>query len=207
MKNKEKYDYFDEFIKMTECIVDSAKILKDVMIDFDIEKLDEKSNEVHRLENDADQIIHKMRNQLIKDFLPPIDREDIALIGHKLDNIEDCIDEIMINIKIFNINQIKEEINEILEILVQSTNAVKEMILNFKNFRKIDIIKNKIIEVNDLEEKGDRAYEKIISILYKNEKNPIELIKWTNIYNCIENAIDYCEQVSDCIEDVILKIS
>ena len=85
---------------MADYIVQSAEILKDVFVNFHIEKLEEKTTEVHKIENNADRIIHKMRNHLIKDFLPPIDREDIALIGHKLDDIEDEIDEILINIKI-----------------------------------------------------------------------------------------------------------
>ena len=76
--------------------------------------------------------------------------------------------------------------------------------MNFKNFKKIDLIKKKIIEVNDLEEQGDRAYEKLMTSLYKDETDSINLIKWTSIYNCLEDAIDFCEQVSDCVEDVIL---
>ena len=207
MSKKEKYNYFDEFIKLSDCIVQSAEILRDVFTNFDLDKLEEKTSQVHHLENEADKIIHTMRNYLIKDFLPPIDREDIAQIGHKLDNIEDCIDEILINIKILNVTEIKKEVNEITEILLIATKAVKEMFIEFKNIKKFDEIKKKIIEVNELEEKGDRAYEKIMSSLYRTEINPFNLIKWTNIYNWLENAIDYCEQVSDCVEDVILTNS
>lgn len=207
MSKKENYNYFDEFIKLSDYIVESAEILKDVLLNYNVEKLDEKTIEVHKLENEADMIIHNMRNYLIKDFLPPIDREDIAKIGHKLDDIEDGIDEILINLKILNITEIRNDVLEITDILLLSTKAVKEMFLDFKNFRKLDLINKKIIEVNDLEEKGDRSYEKLMTELYKNEKNSIKLIKWTNIYNCFENAIDFCEQVSDCLEDVILMNS
>lgn len=204
MKKKESYNYFDEFITLSDCIIKSAEILRDVFVHFDMKILDAKAAEVHKLENEADQIIHKMRNYLIKDFLPPIDREDIALIGHKLDNIEDSIDEILINIKILNVTEIRKDVTEITEILLLATKAVKEMFVNFKNIKKTDLIKQKIIEVNELEEKGDRVYEKIMTALYQNETNAVNLIKWTNIYNWLEDAIDYCEQVSDCIEDVIL---
>lgn len=207
MKKKENYNYFDEFIKMSDCIVQSTEILRDVFINFDKINLEEKISEVHKLENDSDQIIHNMRNFLIKDFMPPIEREDIAEIGHKLDNIEDSIDEILININILNVTDIKKEVNEITDLLLMATKAVKEMFLNFKNFKKIDLIKEKIIEVNELEEKGDRVYEKIMASLYRTEINPFNLIKWTNIYNWLEDAIDYCEQVSDCIEDIIVMNS
>ena len=100
MKSKENYNYFDEFISLTDYIVESANTLKDIMENFNIEKLDTDIVEVHKLEHEADNIVHKMRNYLIKDFLPPIDREDISLIINKLDNIEDGIDEVLINVKI-----------------------------------------------------------------------------------------------------------
>ena len=82
-----------------------------------------------------------------------------------------------------------------------------EMFLDFKNIKNIDLIKEKVIQVNKLEELGDRTYEKLMTMLYTNEKNPIDLIKWTNIYNCLENTIDSCEEISSCIEDVIIKNS
>ena len=204
MSKKDNYNYFDEFIHLSNCIIKSSEILKDVFINFDIKKLDEKTSEVHDLENEADIIIHNMMNYLIKDFLPPIDREDISKIGNKLDDIEDSIDEILINLKILNITEIKDDVTEILDILILSAKTVKEMFLDFKNTKRMDLIKKKIIQVNDLEEQGDRAYEKLMTSLYKNEKDAINLIKWTNIYTSLENAIDFCEQVGDCLEDVIL---
>jgi len=204
---KETYNYFDEFIKLSDCIVKSAEILRDTFDNFDIQKLEAKTAEVHGLENDADEIIHLLRNYLIKDFLPPIDREDIVLIGNKLDDIEDSIDEIMINLKIFNVTEIRSDVDLLADILMKTANSVKEIFMDFKNFKRNDETRRKIIEVNELEEQGDREYENVMTNLYKNEKNAINLMKWTSIYGWIEDAIDYCEQVSDCVENVILKNS
>ena len=207
MKKKEDYNYFNEFITLTDYIVKSANTLKDIMINFDIEKLDNDINEVHKLENEADEIVHKMRRYLIKDFLPPIDREDIALISHKLDDIEDGIDEVLINVKILDIISINPDVIELIDILVLCTEAVKDIFLNFNNFKNTELINQKVIHVNKLEEHGDRIFEKLMSSLYKNEKDPISLIKWTNIYNCLEETIDRCEEIGDCIEDVVMKNS
>lgn len=207
MKNKENYNYFNEFITLTDYIVDSANTLKDIMENFNVEKLNTDIHDVHKLENEADKVVHKMRGYLIKDFLPPIDRADISLIINKLDNIEDGIDEVLINVKILDINEIKIEVIELIDILVKCCTAVKEMFLNFKSIKKVDLINQHVIQINKLEELGDRTYEKLMSILYKNEKNPIDLIKWTNIYNCLENTIDSCEEISGCIEDVVIKNS
>ena len=204
---KENYNYFNEFILLTDYIVQSANTLKEIMENFDKNVLDTDITEIHKLENEADHIVHKMREYLIKDFLPPIDREDVVLIANKLDNIEDGIDEVLINTKILAIEEINDDVIELIYILVKCCEAVREIFIDFNNFKKIDLIKEKTINVNMLEEQGDKVYEKIMSKLYRNEKNPIELIKWTNIYNCLEATIDCCEEVADSVDEVVMKNS
>ncbi len=207
MKKKEKYDYFEEFIKVTEYIEESSNKLKDLMNDFNQEKLDKSIEEIHKLEHSSDRLVHKMREYLIKDFLPPIEREDIAVIINKLDNIEDGIDEIAIDFKILNVKELKKDILEISDVLVKASIAVKKVFEKLSDLKHPELIKEKTIVVNKLEEQGDRVYEKIIFNLYNEEKDPIELIKWINIYKCFEETIDSCEQISDCIQDVIMKNS
>ena len=207
MKKKEKYNYFEEFIKIVEHIEESSNKLKELMNYYNEENLDKSIEEIHKLEHSSDRIVHKMRKFLIKDFLPPIEREDIALIANKLDDIEDGIDEIAIDFKIINIEYIKQDTLEIIDILVKATTAVKGIFEKLSDLKHPELVEEKLVIVNRLEEQGDRVYEKIISNLYKEEKDPIELIKWVNIYKGFEETIDSCEQISDCIQDVIMKNS
>lgn len=207
MKKKEKYSYFEEFIKIAENIEESSNKLKELMNDYNEENLDKSIEEIHKLEHSSDRIVHKMRKFLIKDFLPPIEREDIAVIVNKLDDIEDGIDEIAIDFKIINIEYIKQDTLEIIDILVKATTAVKGIFEKLSDLKHPELVEEKLVIVNRLEEQGDRVYEKIISNLYKEEKDPIELIKWVNIYKGFEETIDSCEQISDCIQDVIMKNS
>ena len=207
MKKKEKYSYFEEFIKIAENIEESSNKLKELMNNYNEENLDKSIEEIHKLEHSSDRIVHKMRKFLIKDFLPPIEREDIAVIVNKLDDIEDGIDEIAIDFKIINIEYIKQDTLEIIDILVKATTAVKGIFEKLSDLKHPELVEEKLVIVNRLEEQGDRVYEKIISNLYKEEKDPIELIKWVNIYKGFEETIDSCEQISDCIQDVIMKNS
>ena len=207
MKKKEKYSYFEEFIKISEHIEESSNKLKELMNNYNEENLDKSIEEIHKLEHSSDRIVHKMRKFLIKDFLPPIEREDIAVIVNKLDDIEDGIDEIAIDFKIINIEYIKQDTLEIIDILVKATTAVKGIFEKLSDLKHPELVEEKLVIVNRLEEQGDRVYEKIISNLYKEEKDPIELIKWVNIYKGFEETIDSCEQISDCIQDVIMKNS
>ena len=207
MKKKEIYNYYDEFIKTSEYIVKSAIILKETINDYNQEKLEKNIIEVHKLENDADKALRRMRNYLVKDFLPPIDREDIILIGHELDDIEDHIDEILINLNIYHIEKIREEMFELIEILMQSCESVKLALEEFKNSKKFDIVKEKTMEINGLEEKGDKIFEKAMKRLYSTENDSLEIARWTEMFKGLENAIDSCEHLADSIEDVIMKNS
>lgn len=207
MKKKEEYNYFDEFATSSKYIVSSAEILKETLVNYSEEKLEENIVKVHKLENEADQALHKMRNHLIKDFLPPIDREDIVLIGHRLDDIEDYIDEVLINFNILNIKTVREDAVEFTELLIECAKSVEDALENFKNFKKVELVKEKAIAINVLEEKADKLFEKVMKKLYKEENNPVEIIKWTTIYNCMENATDACEKIADCLEDVVMKNS
>lgn len=207
MKKKDNYNYFDEFVKIAEYAEESSIILNDLMCDFTTERLNNSAEKIHKLEHASDMVVHKMREYLIKDFLPPIEREDIAIIINKLDDIEDGIDEIVIDFRILDIKSIKEDILEIIDVLVKAVKAVKLVFEKLSDLKNPDLIKQRVISVNKLEEQGDRVYEKIVSDLYKKEKNPIELMKWMNIYKCFEETIDNCEQISDCIQDVIMKNS
>lgn len=207
MKKKEEYNYFNEFVNNSKYIVESAKILKETLENYSQEKLEENIIKVHKLENEADQALHKMRNYLIKDFLPPIDREDIVLMGHRLDDIEDYIDEILINFNILNISSVREDAIEFTELLIECANSVKDALENFENFKKVEVVKEKAIAINVLEEKADKLFEKAMKKLYKEETNPVEIIKWTTIYNCMENTTDACEKIADCLEDVVMKNS
>lgn len=207
MKKLKEYNYFEEFIRNAELIVKSAETLKETLDNYSEENLTKNISTVHGYENEADKRLHEMRNYLIKDFLPPIDREDIVLIGHRIDDVEDCIDEILINFNILNVKTVRPDYVEFANVIIECVGAVKAALGEFENFKKAEQVKEKVIEINRLEEKCDRIYEKSMKKLYSEETDPIEIIKWSNIYSCFENATDSCERVADCIEDVIMKNS
>ena len=160
---------------------------------------------IHDLENEGDKNLHELKNYLLKDFLPPIDREDILEISYKIDDLIDRLDEIAIDINIYNVTEIMENMKETVELLEKVTSEVYNLVVEFKNIKKMKEIKEKVIEVNNLEEQADRLYENSIRELYKNERDLIQIVKWSNIYETLEDCFDACEEIADCIEDVILK--
>ena len=206
MGKKNEYNYFDVLIMMSENIVNSADILNNTLKNYNYQEIDTNVTEIHKLETDCDRMVHEFSNQLVKDFITPIDREDLNAIIHMLDDVEDNIDELLINFKILDITTIRKDIEKFTELIVHSANAVKEMFISFKNFKKIDIIKEKIIEINNIEDQGDETFEELMTNLYK-ISDPMEVIKWTKIYNGFENSIDSCERLGDRVSLTLLQNS
>ena len=206
-RKKEKMDYFDEFIKNAGLAVEIVKTLRDIIDKFDVDKMQERAIKLHEIENQADINLHNLKDYLLKDFLPPIDREDILSIGHQIDNIIDGIDEIIINMSIYNITYIRPEMKEQLDLLVGTVTKIHALLIEFKNLKHMDVIRQKCVEVNNLEEQGDRLHEKAIKGLFVVQTDPVEIIKWTNIFEAIETSFDSCENVAECIEEVLMKNS
>ena len=207
MRKKEEFNYFDEFAKSAKLAIEAVGELKNYILNFNKENSETEMKKIHEIENLADKNLHGLKNYLLRDFLPPIDREDILEIANKIDDFIDDIDEIVIDLNIYNISEITSEIKELITLLESATKILYDLIIEFKNFKKIQEIKQKVVEVNKIEEQADRIYEKAIKQLYQEEKDAIRIMKLSNIYEIIENGFDSCELIADLIDDGLLKNS
>ena len=202
---KAEFNYYDEFIKNADCALKVSTILKEYANQFDGNKAKEIEKQVHQIENEADKNLHDIINYLVKDFLPPIEREDIITLSHRIDDVIDCIDEAVINLEILNVKSLRIDCTEFSNLINLCCIELKKMILNFKNIKDYEKTKESIVSINKIEESGDELYQEAIRNLYQFEKNPIEVSAWTIIYSSLENCFDACESVASCIEEIILK--
>lgn len=207
MKNKNDLNYYEEFAKQSEYSLKSAKMLNETLKNFQISQMEDKIKEMHEIEHTADIIKHDMMNYLLKDFLPPIEREDIVNLSQKIDTVTDLVEDIIIRLDIYNVKELRPEVSQFTELLVKCCISVHNTVLEFKNFKKSTKLHKEIIELNHLEEEGDRLYATCVKNLYTTCKDPITLMIWTDIMNCFESCYDACENVADDIESIILKNS
>ena len=143
----------------------------------------------------------------MKDFLPPIDREDIVNLSHRIDDVVDSLDEVVINIDILDIQNPRTGVLEIVNLLYEACNKMMQMLSKFHNMKKYEETINLVVEINEIEGKGDVLFQEAIKNLYQKERNPIEISKWNIIYNSLENCFDSCENVANCVEEIIMKNS
>lgn len=207
MKNNRNYNYFEAFVNLSKFSLKSAVILNKTLREFDINKMKEKVEELHDIEHSADEAKHELLNKLVKEFLPPIEREDITSLSQKIDDVTDAIEDVLICIDIFNVQTIRPEILKFTETIMECCKSMDAALVEFENFKRSKRLHEEIIEINRLEEDGDDLYANGVRNLYKTCKDPVELMVWTEIFRRLEKCCDACEDVANDIESIVMKNS
>lgn len=207
MKNNKEYNYFEAFITLSKFSLESAEILDKTLKSYKSSQSEQKLREMHNIEHSADIAKHDMLNRLVKEFLPPIEREDIISLSQKIDDVTDAVEDVLIYVDIFNVQKIRPEIHKFTELIVECCKSMNEALLEFQNFKKSKKLHSLIIEINRLEEEGDALYINGVRNLYKTSKDPLEIMIWTDIYRSLEKCCDACEDVANDIENVVMKNS
>jgi predicted phosphate transport protein (TIGR00153 family) len=135
-------------------------------------------------------------------FITPFDREDMHELSSKIDDVLDLADAAAGRLVLYGVKQVRPGVLDLARILETATQEILAAILLLD---KQDHILAHCIEINRLENEGDRISRALIAKLFEEEKNPVEIIKWKEIIEAIETAIDKCEDVANVIETVILK--
>lgn len=207
MKQSRDQYYFDTMNSAAGFGKKAAMYLQETLSAFDVNTFGEKMEAMHAIEQEADTLKHAMTERLSKEFMTPIELEDLVALSHELDNVVDCIDDVMQRIYIYNIASMREDVEALCALLVHCTDALLSAVKELANFRKSTTIRKEIIEVNTIESDADALYMKAMRNLYTTEKDPVTILVWTNLYEDLENCFDACEHASDAIESVIMKNS
>ena len=194
------YDLFDETI---EKALEAALLLDDLMNDYtDITK---KIAHLKDIEHECDMHVHKIMKALNASFITPIDREDIYSIAKEMDNIVDTIEEAANKFELFHVSEIREEAKIMSKLIIACVTELKVVVNELRRMKRSKVLREKIIEVNRIENEGDVVYRRAIKSLFETETNALEVIKWKQIYEFLEDSIDACEDVANILEGVVMK--
>lgn len=194
--------FFKLFKDMTENIIAGAKLLKDMLDNFDNPV--ESQRKIKDVEHKGDSITHEIIQKLNKTFVTPLDREDIYALASKLDDILDLIDASAARVIMYNVDSIPPEAKSLGFIILQSCQAVDKAVAMLGQKTNEQIFAA-CVEINALENEADRVSREAISRLFDEEKDPIQLIKWKEIFETLERATDKCEDAANILESVVVK--
>jgi uncharacterized protein len=197
------FNFFELFEKQVSCAVDAARFFKEV-VSWDCVSEDTVSK-MAAIEHQADNVAHTIIEQLNKTFITPIDREDIHTLTTQLDDIVDMINNIVNRMRIYNITGVDKNLVEFAEVIEQSVQAVARAIGGLRNIKNVKAVFDACVEVNRLENVGDTMRDRMLMELFTTRKDPIEVIKWKDIYQDAETVLDVCEDVANIVDSIMVK--
>ena len=193
--------FFTLFQQSSKNVIEGGRLLKELMEDF--QDTEGKVRRIKDIEHQGDEITHEIVRKLNQTFITPLDREDIHDLTSALDDILDEIDAVADLFLIYKISKPTDTAMKLADILCQASEAVGKGIdllaqgnLDANHFN---------IHVNSLENEADRVSRNAISTLFEEEKDPIMIIKWKEIYENFEKGTDCCEDVANILERIALK--
>jgi predicted phosphate transport protein (TIGR00153 family) len=160
--------------------------------------------QIKKHEHIGDKLTHNIFEELNKSFITPFDREDIYTLTKSLDDVLDLIDHVSDILVLYRIEKLEDGMAMLLEVTRRAVNDIHRSV---HGLRKPDYekVREEAISVHALENEGDRLYRHFIGSLYAEESDAIRLMKYSSIYNELEQTIDRCEDLMNAIESIVLK--
>ena len=195
--------FFELFTSVAEMNVEAAATLRE-LLKAPVDKRAYLVETIKRLEHQADQVTHELVTRLNKSFITPLDREDIHMLASRLDDVLDRIDGAARRTAIFRAESAPQGALVLADVIARATEQLLVAVKVLEKGKSGVVIKA-CIEVKRLEEEGDSAYSEWLGRLFDEEKDPIALMKWKEIYDTLEKTLDQAEDVANILESIAIK--
>ena len=160
---------------------------------------------IRQEEHEADELAHAALDRLDRMFITPFDREDIHMLVGGLDDIVDTIDALAKRFPLYHVQAMEPIFQKQTDTLVESAVALNDAVHRLRKSRKLSELSDKLIEIHRLENVGDDQNHSAMSNLFSGATDPLTVMKWKELYEMIEDAIDGCEDVGNTLERIVLK--
>lgn len=196
--------FFDLFDQHAENLVAIASELRDMLHAFD--RLEERQARIKELEHACDEITHQLASETHATFVTPLDKEDIVAIYSGLDDVADYTDAAAVRLVMYKIPESSPESRELSQLLVQATEVLRDAVRRLRSSRERAQIIAACRELHRIENESDTVYRRALGNLFNAPgADPIMVLKWKEIYERLEMAVDKVEDVSNVLESIQLK--
>jgi hypothetical protein len=193
--------YFALFQQMTGHILEASHALADMLAD-EVGAFEKHLDRINSIEGACDELTHSIVTKLNSSFITPFDREDIYMLSGALDDIADFIDDAARAMVIYNVNETTDYARRFAGVISEIARELNEVVSRLE--RPGDIMP-RLVEIHRLENVADDLYHEAIGDLFKGTPDTLHVIKWKDIYEKLETAVDRCERAANIIESVIIK--
>jgi predicted phosphate transport protein (TIGR00153 family) len=192
--------FYELFVKDAEIMVQAAGVLQDMVTTY--EDVESKARRLHDLEHEMDEVTHEILRRLNTTFVTPIDREDIHELASSLDDVLDHLDAAADLFVLHNIEEPLPEMKAQADLLLRAARSTEDAMRQLPAFDKLD---SYWVEINRLENEGDRIYRRGIADLFSGDYKAMDVLKWRDIIDELEAAMDELEDVANTLEGIALK--
>jgi predicted phosphate transport protein (TIGR00153 family) len=192
--------FFDLFNQLAGHLKTAAALLDELFANP--ERTTELVKAIKDVEHQADILTLSINTRIDKSFITPIDREDIHLLASRLDDVIDRLDGTARRVVMLHINEVREPARRMAHVIVQAADHIATAVIAIKSPAQVSA---QAAEIKKLEEEGDAIYHEAVGALFAGAPDPLEVIRWKEVYETLEIAIDQCMGVANALQSISIK--
>ena len=192
--------FFDLFDQLTAHLTQSARMLAELF--DDPQHVADHVRAIKAVEHKADVLTASINQRIDKSFVTPIDREDIHMLASRLDDVIDLLDGTSRRFEMLHIEVVKEPARQLARVLVQAAEHIQSGV---SSIRETKLVSEQAAVIKKLEEEGDAIYHAAVGELFAGHPDPLDVMKWKEMYDTLERATDSCMGVAQVLQSISLK--
>ena len=198
-----KMAFFDFFDHHAEKIIEGCRALSDLLENY--VDVNDKAKRIKAIEHEGDVITHQCIEMLHKQFITPIEREDIHRLISRMDDILDLTEAVSQRLSIYEVTSVPDEAKQLGRVLIFGVERMAKAVKGLRDMKNAPQILAECIEINRIENEADTILRAAIGKLFKTEKDPLTVMKWKELFETLEEATDLCEDVANIVEGIVLE--
>lgn len=196
-------NFFEMFNQHADRIVEAARAFSQLVANYgDVHLREQYNRDVDNAERAADRVTHDVNRMIHKTFITPIDREDIHMLASRLDDVIDLVDGTARRFAMLHISEVKPPARQLGDVLLRAADRIQQGVATM---RKPGMVNQHAAEIKRLEEEGDAIYHEAVGALFAGSPDPLDVIRWKEMYDTLERAIDSCMGVAQVLQSISLK--
>jgi len=196
--------FFDLLESQAKIAVKAAEAF--ICLIEDLKGVETHSALLDAIEREGDEVTHRLQNKLSRTFITPLDHEDLSELSHLLDDVTDCIEAVGARMGMYKLSVCRPDLvpfaANLLEVTKVTAAAVNEL---QRQFHRSATLPDVLVKIHTLENESDRQYRAALMKLFEEVTDPITILKWKEVYERVESAIDICESVANVVDNMIVK--
>jgi predicted phosphate transport protein (TIGR00153 family) len=196
----QKREFFELFTQASANAREIARLLVELLEDWPESR--GKLREIREAEHEGDRLTHEVINLLNKTFVTPLDRDDIHRLASVIDDICDHIDEAADDIDAYEVTDVPARAREQADVIFRAASRLHEAVELLEGFGDSD---RQLFALRQLEDEGDRLSREAVADLFRSQHDPLTIIRWKDIHEQLEEAVDACENAADVLEAILVK--